>query len=141
MAELNPDMQTIIDATEWLTTSPDTHQGYPYGRNYVVDEMATTDDGSKLSPQGVYFGHTDVYTADGRKQTSGSVKLINHGDRASYHDHVPMTYAPTENDKPMWRDAREGIDMRQLGLYDQEKLSRMATNARLVLQHYGVEIS
>jgi hypothetical protein len=93
--QMNPDMQTIAEATQWLTSSPDTHSGSLNGLYHVVREEATTDDGSALSPQGVYFGHTETYGQRGLGMLDTDIVLLDHTDSSSYHDHIPRThYSP-----------------------------------------------
>ncbi len=137
MKDLTADVRAIIEATQWLTTSRDTHTGYRYGRQYVVDQAATTNDGSRPSPQGAYFGRTEVYMPDGHLQTRGSIMLVNHGDGASYHDCIPVTYAPRDGDVHLGLNSSEAINMRQLTAFPPEQLARMAANARAVMAHYG----
>lgn len=141
MSEFTPDIETVIQATQWLTTSPDTHTGYPHGKQYIVAEMATTDDGSRILPQGVHFGHTESYYQDGRMQSSGSIKLVNHADRTSHQDCIPISFVPEEGEPLLGIDSHEAVNMRQLGLIPDETLARMAANARTILTHYGVEIN
>ncbi len=138
---LTADMETVVQATQWLVDSPETHTGgYTYGQ-HVVEEAATTDDGSRISPQGVYFGRTETYYGDGRLQMTACIKLVNHADPSSDYDYVPTTYAPQEDDQPLRDGARtEAIDVRHLRKFSDERLSRMAANARIVLAHYGVEL-
>jgi hypothetical protein len=142
--QITPDMQTIVEATQWLTVNPETHGGHFNGQTdrwYVIEESATTDDGSTLSPRGIYFGHRATYAREGYNMEDQSIKLVNHADPSSYQDYVPRTFVSSDASSGLWQGGRESVNLIELAKFPEEKLARMARNAGAVLAHYGVELA
>lgn len=135
-------VETIVCAVRWLNTSPQTHIGYMKGYVHIVEVMATTSD-LRHGVSGVHFGNTFQFRAGahGQWMHCSAIKLVNHADRESWRDFVPVTNVPTEEDPRLTVHDRQAVDMHMLRSFSDERLIRMARNALHVMQEYGADSS
>lgn len=162
------EMRTVISALQWLTTAPETHAGragqFGSSAGYVVCELAGSNPEVEglLSPQGgefrlpkegVYFGRIDHFknvlaTPDFRvipdrstdEPTEKPFRLIDVNDARSFDDkiHVTVCSQCSNPDAALWHGGA-WVNVRRLARESDERLARMARNARRVLTHHAVE--
>ncbi len=130
-------IKTIVAATKWLTTAPETHSGCLNERMYVISEEATTKDFC-TGVRGVHFGHTVGVDSNLGLQRDATIRLIDHADRASWHDYIPCSYIVTDDDFRLGVHDVMQVDVdRLMNNRSDETLVRMANNALRVMRDYG----
>jgi len=128
-------IKTIVRAAQWLTTSPKTHSGRTTGRMHTIEVSATTHN-LHAGFAGVYFGNSTQFHENGHPDQSSSIALVDHADRASSQDYVPVTTIPSADEPRLARNDSQGVNMRILHSFPDEQLVRMANNALRVMREY-----
>lgn len=120
-------IETIVRAVQWLTSRPEAHSTGVAGYTHAVKVSARTSD-LRTGSRGIYFGSSD----------RTPIALVNHADRESFLDYIPVTAAPKANEPRLGVYDCWGVDMRILRSFSNEQLARMASNALRVMSEYDV---
>lgn len=129
---------TIIRATQWLLSSPETHTGFVDDRGHYTIEVSAATNEHCVGSSGVYFGGLFVFDGRGNLLISSDVGIVDHEERNSGCDYVSILRSPRRGEGASIGPSGDyAVNTRSLKQFPDEQINRMARNVMRIMEEYG----
>ncbi|HYG83971.1 MAG TPA: hypothetical protein VD907_03770 [Verrucomicrobiae bacterium] len=120
--------EVIVRAAQRLIRGVNHRTPSSQSGQFLVKQMVETSD-IRTGSQGIYFGRTITCNGDGDVVSYTHLAILDHGDPASYLDHVPTTKSSLK----LGHHDGEVVDLQALAALPDDQILRMASNILRVM--------